>query len=116
MRTPATAWKDLPKLVRFFFCHAAIGFGLAAGFVAGFVLADPHGAGGVLLTAADHWWPAVVLWFFVGLTFASVQIGAATMLLGHRDDRGPRGGLGLPARPMWERLVPVPIRQRAGRC
>lgn len=110
MRSVARAWRDTPKLVRFFLCHAAVGFGLAAVFVASFLLADPHGAGSVLLGAAGHWWPAVVLWFFVGLTFGSVQIGAATMLLGSRTDSDPPGGRGVPAR-----LVPVPIAVRARR-
>ncbi|PWS38748.1 hypothetical protein DFH01_05695 [Falsiroseomonas bella] len=110
MRSLARAWRDTPKLVRFFLCHAAVGFGLAAVFVGGFLLADPHGAGSVLLGAAGHWWPALVLWFFVGLTFGSVQIGAATMLLGERPDRPPRGGgTGVTD------LVPVPIPVRARR-
>lgn len=34
----------------------------------------------MLLRGAGHWWPAVLLWFFLGLTFGSVQIGVATML------------------------------------
>jgi hypothetical protein len=110
MRSAARAWRDTPKLVRFLLCHAAVGFGLAAVFVAGFVLADPHGAGGVLLGAAGHWWPALVLWFFVGLTFGSVQIGAATMLLGERKDPPRRGG-----GTRLIALVPVPIPVRARR-
>jgi hypothetical protein len=109
MRSAARTWRDAPKLVRFLLCHAAVGFGLAALFVGGFLLADPHGAGGVLLGAADHWWPALVLWFFVGLTFGSVQIGAATMLLGHDDGPGPRRGRMTPVRLA---RVPIPARPR----
>lgn len=98
------AWRRLPMLVRFLLCHGAMGFGLSAVFVAGLLLADPGDAGRLLLTAAGHWWPAVALWFFTGLTFGAVQIGAATMLLATRDDRPrrPRGGSGVPAG-----LVPV---------
>lgn len=79
-------WFRLPMLVRFLICHAALGFGIAAVAVAAFVLADPGGAGGILLHAAGHWWPVVALWFFLGLSFGSVQIGAATMLLADRQD------------------------------
>jgi hypothetical protein len=110
MRNASRAWRNTPKLVRFLLCHAAVGFGLAAVFVGGFLLADPHGAGGVLLGAAGHWWPAVVLWFFVGLTFGSVQIGAATMLLGEPKDRPRRGG-----GTRVTGLVPLPIPVRARR-
>jgi len=79
-------------------------------FVGGFLLTDPHGAGGVLLGAAGHWWPALVLWFFVGLTFGSVQIGAATMLMEDRNRPGPHRGIGVPAL-----LAPALLRVRARR-
>lgn len=101
------AWRCLPILVRFLLSHAAIGFGIAAIATTAFVLADPGGAGGILLTAAGHWWPVVVLWFFLGLTFGSAQIGAATMLLADRPakPRPPGGGGRAPA------LVPIPVRR-----
>ncbi len=107
---PVPAWSRLPMLVRFLICHAALGFVIAAIAVAAFVLADPGGAGGILLNAAGHWWPVVALWFFLGLSFGSAQIGAATMLLADRlDPPGPRGNA--PVTRM--RLVPAPV--RAGR-
>jgi hypothetical protein len=97
-------------LVRFLVTHVLVGFGIAAVFVAGFVVADPGGGGTLLTRAAGHWWPVVVLWFFVGLTFGSAQIGAATMLLAERPDRRrPGGGLRLPV------FAPFPVRIRAGR-
>jgi hypothetical protein len=107
MPTPAAFWRGLPRIVRFFLAHAAVGFGLSTLFVGGLLLADPNGAGRLLLTGAGHWWPAVVLWYFVGLTFGAVQIGAATMLLEHRDTPRPRGGTGVPTG-----LVPIPVRVR----
>lgn len=102
-------WNRLPILVRFLLSHALIGFGISAVFTAAFVLADPNGAGGILLNAAGHWWPVVVLWFFLGLTFGSVQIGAATMLLAERPEepRRPGGGNRAPAAV----LAPVPVRR-----
>lgn len=110
MPNPPKAWRRLPTLVRFLVCHAAIGFALAAIFVVAILALDPQDAGTLLMTAAGHWWPAVVLWFFTGLTFGAVQIGAATMLLEHAEPRLPRHGRGAPAD-----LIPAPLRIRATR-
>ena len=110
MRNLMTAWRGLPALVRFLVTHAAVGFGLAAIFVVGFLLADPHGAGTVLLGAAGHWWPAVALWFFTGLTFGGVQIGAATMLMANDETPRPPRGRGVKLG-----LAPALLRVRAGR-
>jgi len=62
------------------------------------------------MSGAGHWWPAVVLWFFTGLTFGAVQIGAATMLLDQADPPRPRDRRGAPAD-----LIPAPLRIRATR-
>lgn len=107
MRDPVEAWRRLPKLVRFLFAHGTIGFGLSAVFVAALILLDPQDAGRLLLTAAGHWWPAVVLWFFTGATFGAVQIGVATMLLDRAYDRPdrPQRGSGAPAG-----LIPIRLR------
>lgn len=92
------AWRRLPILVRFLILHGALGFVLSALLVAGLLAADPGDARKLLLNAAGHWWPAAVLWFFAGLTFGAVQIGAATMLLEYQDRPGrPRRGTGVPS-------------------
>jgi len=70
----------MPPLVRFMLLHGLIGFGLSGLFMVVFLTQDPGGMGTLLLRGAGHWWPAALLWFFLGLTFGSVQIGAATML------------------------------------
>jgi hypothetical protein len=109
MSNPFDAWRRLPRLVRFLFAHGAVGFGLSAVLVAALILLDPQDVGRLLLTAAGHWWPAVVLWFFTGATFGAVQIGVATMLLDGADDR--------PAPPERGSAAPaglIPIRVRAG--
>jgi MFS family permease len=110
MPNPIMVWRRLPKLVRFLVCHAAVGFALAAIFVGAILLLDPQDAGTLLMTAAGHWWPAVVLWFFTGLTFGAVQIGAATMLLEHAEPHRPHRAGGAPAG-----LVPVLLRVRRRR-
>lgn len=75
------AMRALPPPFRFLLRHAAIGFGLAALTTLGLLWADPGGLGTLLLNADGHPWPTLLLWFFLGLTFGSVQIGAAIMLL-----------------------------------
>ena len=104
------AWRRLPKLVRFLVAHGALGFALGAVFVAALLAFNPQDAAMLLLTAAGHWWPVVVLWFFTGLTFGAVQIGAATMLLEHAEPPRPRGGQGVP-----HGLLPVLLRVRSRR-
>lgn len=79
-------WKSQP-LVRLFAVHAAVGFGLAAVAVGAILWADPGGLGQLLFHEPVF---IAVLWFFVGLTFGSAQMGMAIMGLG--DDEGPRGG------------------------
>ena len=70
----------MPPLVRFMLLHGLVGFAIATLSILGFLVQDPGGMGTLLLRGAGHWWPAVLLWFFLGLTFGSVQIGVATML------------------------------------
>lgn len=103
-------WRRLPKLVRFFFAHGALGFALGAVFVGALLVFDPQDAGTLMLTAAGHWWPVVVLWVFTGLTFGAVQIGVATMLLARRDPPRPPRGPRAPAT-----LAPVLLRVRGSR-
>ncbi|MBI1212202.1 MAG: hypothetical protein GC190_12120 [Alphaproteobacteria bacterium] len=65
--------------------HAAIGFVLSAAFVATIVVLDTGRL--AHLFATNLGWPfALVLWFFIGLTFASVLMGSAIMSL-NGDDR-----------------------------
>lgn len=79
----------VPVAVRFMVLHGLVGFGLSTLFVGAVLWADPGGVGSLILR---HGGPAVIamLWFFSGLTFGSVQIGAAVMLQDGREDG--RGG------------------------
>ena len=77
-------------LVRLFGLHMAIGFTIAALFVAALLMLEPLGLG--RLIATQHAWPVVILlWFFTGLTFASVQTAIAVMALDGPDEP-PHGG------------------------
>jgi hypothetical protein len=82
--------RRIPVAVRFMILHGLVGFGLAGLFVAAVLWSDPGGVGRLILTQGGI--PVIaLLWFFTGLTFGSVQIGAAVMLQDGRDD-APRGG------------------------
>lgn len=65
---------------RFVLAHIGIGALLATGFVAALLHMDLHGIGTLLLAAPEHPGPLLLLWFFLGLTFASVQLAVAIML------------------------------------
>jgi hypothetical protein len=85
-------WRVLPRLVRFLILNGLLGFAASAVLVAALLAGDPGNARRLLLEGAGHWWPALLLWLFSGLTFGAVQIGAALALLGH-DDAAPRPGV-----------------------
>lgn len=104
--------RRVPVAVRFMVLHGLVGFGLSALFVAAVLWADPGGVGSLILRHGGL--PVIVLlWFFSGLTFGSVQIGTAVMLQDGRDD-APRGGrrFRLPAA---MRLAPAVAPARARR-
>ncbi|MEG3617585.1 hypothetical protein V5T82_03865 [Magnetovibrio sp. PR-2] len=111
----------MPKLIRFLLTHAAIGFTLGIIFVTGLMVLDVNGLK-TLIWASDIWYMALfMITFFFGLTFGSVQIGVATMLLADEHQRGDGSGS---LRRLWARarpylappprreLAPVPVKKR----
>jgi hypothetical protein len=97
-----------PMLVSFLIRHAMIGFAVAAVAILGILFADPAGLGRLLVGAGSHPGPALLLWFFLGLTFGSAQIAFAVTHLAVPEDRGPPGGRPVPR----FSPVPVPVRVR----
>lgn len=82
----------MPKLIRLYITHVAIGFGIAAAFV-GMLLWFNVANLWHLVTHSDKGLLAVViLWFANGIVFAGVQFAIAVMRLKDDDDDGPRGG------------------------
>ncbi|WP_431270576.1 hypothetical protein [Dankookia sp. P2] len=78
-------------VLRFFALQIAIGFGIAALFLATLLLADPGGIGTLLRASAAGIWPALLFWLFTGLTFGAVQSAAALGLAAEEkpdDDHG----------------------------
>lgn len=109
----------MPHLVHFLLRHAAIGFGVAFVFVAILLALDAHGLRTLMMRGADGWLAAAVLTFAMGLTFGSVQMGVAVMLLSTRDEGGR--GRRRPTRrspaaaPFGGSLAPVPVPARPPR-
>jgi hypothetical protein len=101
----------LPLAIRFMVLHGLVGFGLSTLFVGAVLWADPGGVGSLILRHGGA--PVIaMLWFFSGLTFGSVQIGAAVMLQDGRDEGRGRGSrLRLP-RAMRPAPAALPLRPR----
>lgn len=81
----------LPDLVRFLALHAAIGFALAGLFVFGLLELNPNDIRTLLAHAEGYPLPTLALWFMLGLTASSCQMGAAIMLLGEKPKDGGTG-------------------------
>ncbi|MBL8570328.1 MAG: hypothetical protein JNK84_14760 [Phreatobacter sp.] len=84
----------MPAHLLFLARHALIGFALAAAFVGAMAAFDVAGLWTLAGRSGSTGIAFSVLTFFFGLTFASIQMGAAIMLLPCRDEGRDRGGGG----------------------
>jgi hypothetical protein len=92
---------SMPKLVRLYIVHSAIGFGLSAVFVAMLVGFNVAGLGRLVLGSDMGWIAAFMLVVVNGVVFAGAQFAIAVMRLAE-DDTPPRGGL-------RQRMIPIPV-------
>ncbi|MEP9354183.1 hypothetical protein ABLE93_11365 [Xanthobacter sp. KR7-65] len=99
----------MPFLVRFLLRHAVIGVGLAGLFVALMVAFDVARLGTLFAGSPDGYLALAVLTLALGVTFGSVQMGFAVMLMSDRAE--PPSG----RRARLRRLVPSPVRIGARR-
>lgn len=110
----------MPILVRFFICHALVGMGIAALFVAAILGFDVGHIASMARDSSSGPLAILLLFVFSTITFASIQISMAVMLLPRDGDEGRGGGGGLKV-PAWLRLpanpvaVRVPVQQRRRR-
>lgn len=83
----------MSKLHRFLLTHALIGFGIAVVFVGMIFAFDLAGLGSLILRSDVEVLAIFMLIYFMGLTFASVQMAFA-LLLASKDvaDDGRGGG------------------------
>lgn len=86
----------MPKLVRLYIVNVAVGFALAAVFVAALVTLNVAGLGHLVMGSDMGVVAALMLWVFHGVVFAGVQFAIAVM--GMAEDNGPRGGKLIPIR------------------
>lgn len=112
----------MPKLVKFLLINAAIGFVLALGFVALLMVLDVNGLRTLIWGSDSRYLALFILTFFTGLTFGSVQISVAVMLLGQDDpdksgmpvliERALSKLRGWFAPPHLRVMVPVPVKHK----
>ncbi len=81
----------MPELIKILLRNAAIGFAIAAIFVASLIFGDVGGLGSLIATSDAGLGAALLLFFLLGLTFGSAQIGFAIMLE-RSDGNGRKGG------------------------
>jgi len=81
----------MPKLIRLYIVSVAIGFALAALFVAMLVWFDIANLRHLVLGQPMGWLAAIMLTVFHGIVFAGAQFAIAIMRLAEDDDE-PRGG------------------------
>jgi hypothetical protein len=76
----------LPAHVKFLLRHAMIGFSIGLALVVLIIWQDVGRVGTLLATSSQRWLVLGLLGFLFGLTFGSVQMGFAIMLLPEADE------------------------------
>lgn len=82
----------MPKLIRLYVTHVAIGFGIAAVFVAMLLWFDIANLWHLVSHSDKGLLAVVILWVANGIVFAGVQFAIAVMRMKDDDDDEPRGG------------------------
>ncbi len=99
----------MPELIKLYIRHCAIGFGIAAAFVAMLLWFDVMGLQHLVLNSESAVMVVFLLWFMNGIVFAGVQFAWAVMNLAEKEDDNRGGNLPL----LHEyRPVPVPTEER----
>ena len=94
----------MPKLVQLYIKHTAIGFGIAAVFVAILLWFDVQNLWHLVTHSGSGLLAVFLLWFMNGIVFAGVQFAWAVMNLAEKPDRDGGGT------PLLEELQPVHVR------
>ncbi|PQO22996.1 hypothetical protein C2I36_10215 [Rhodobacteraceae bacterium WD3A24] len=100
----------MPELVRLYIRQVAIGFGIAAVFVALLLGLNVANLRHLVFASSDGLLALFLLFFFNGIVFAGVQFGIAVMRMAEPENGG--GGKSLPqaAHDAWQALtVPVKV-------
>ncbi|MCX7287701.1 MAG: hypothetical protein NTW20_09100 [Rhodobacterales bacterium] len=97
----------MPKLVHLYIRSVVIGFLISAAFTAGLIWFDVAGLGHLILGSDIGPVAALMMVFFNGIVFASVQFAFRIMAMAEDAD-GPTGGHGTRDQVMPQ-LIPVPV-------
>ncbi len=95
----------MPKLIKLYIRNCAIGFGLAAVFVALLLTFNVQNLWSLISGSDVAVLAVVLLWVMNGIVFAGVQFAWAVMSMAEKEDRGPRGGT-----PMAYDFNAIPVR------
>ncbi len=96
----------MPKLIRLYITHVAIGFGIAGAFVGMLLWFDIANLWHLVSHSDKGWLAVLVLWLANGIVFAGVQFGIAVMNMKDDDDE-PRGGHRQRVRRNDGQMIPV---------
>jgi hypothetical protein len=99
----------MPELIRLYIRHVAIGFGIAAAFVAGLLYLNVGNLWHLVSTSDIGVLAVVMMVVFNGIVFSGVQFAFAVMGMAGKDD-DDAGGRRDPL--MQHHLVPVRIETR----
>jgi len=97
----------MPKLVKLYIRNVAIGFAIAAAFVAMLLWFNVMNLWQLVSTSQAGLLAVFLLWFMNGIVFAGVQFAWAVMAMSDRDENG-RGGT-----PAVQDLTPLPVHAEA---
>jgi hypothetical protein len=82
--------RDHPA-IRFYLRSVALGYFIAAAFVAALLWGDVVGLRHLVMEVRGGFLGAFLIWFFSGVVFTGAQASVA-LLLQAEEGRGPRGG------------------------
>ena len=77
---------DEPDLMRLYLRHCAVGFGVAAAFVAMLLWYDVARIGSLVANSDIGWLAVLLLWLLHGTIFGAVQFAVSIMLNAENDD------------------------------
>ena len=97
----------MPRLVRLYILQTALGFGIAAAFVAALLWFDVVGLWHLVTHTEGGFLAVFLLWVFNGIVFGSVQFGITIMRMGEKDDTG--GGTRRPEMVPDHLAIPIPV-------
>jgi hypothetical protein len=102
----------MPRLIKLYITQVAIGFGIAAVFVALLLWFDIANLWHLVSHSSDGPLAVLILWFANGIVFAGVQFAISVMRMKDDDDDDHHGGLRQHVMLREYATIPVPVDDR----